>query len=76
MDEKEKLQEEHLKPITITDLSEKLQSAVKRAGWEDLVAVQQETIPYFQARRDVMVQAQTGSGKTGAYSLPIMERNN
>ncbi len=76
MDEKNNQQEKQLKPITINDLSEGLQAAVKRAGWANLVEVQQETIPYFQARRDVMVQAHTGSGKTGAYLLPIMERIN
>ncbi|MCD4752010.1 MAG: DEAD/DEAH box helicase [Anaerolineaceae bacterium] len=76
MDEKNSQQEKQLKPITINDLSESLQAAVKRAGWANLVEVQQETIPYFQAKRDVMVQAHTGSGKTGAYLLPIMERIN
>lgn len=76
MDEENNQQERQLKPITINDLSESLQAAVKRAGWANLVEVQQETIPYFQAKRDVMVQAHTGSGKTGAYLLPIMERIN
>jgi ATP-dependent RNA helicase DeaD len=36
--------------------------------------VQARTIPYLQAGHDVMVQARTGSGKTGAFLLPMLER--
>ena len=36
--------------------------------------MQSRAIPYMQARRDLMVQARTGSGKTGAFMLPILER--
>jgi ATP-dependent RNA helicase DeaD len=36
--------------------------------------VQAKAIPYFLAGRDLMIQSQTGSGKTGAYLLPVLER--
>lgn len=36
--------------------------------------VQAKTIPYILARRDMMIQSRTGSGKTGAYLLPILQR--
>src|SRR5512139_3494233 len=58
------------------DLPTIMQLALNRAGWHELTAVQSRTIPYIRARRDVMVQAQTGSGKTGAFVLPILERVN
>jgi ATP-dependent RNA helicase DeaD len=35
--------------------------------------VQQKAIPYLLARRDVIVQSKTGSGKTGAFLLPLFE---
>ncbi|MEM5776270.1 MAG: DEAD/DEAH box helicase, partial [Anaerolineaceae bacterium] len=60
--------------VTRADLPPIMQQAVDRAGWSTLTPVQARTIPYLRARRDVMVQAQTGSGKTGAFVLPILER--
>ena len=63
-----------LPEITLEDLSEPLRQAAGRAGWPRLMPVQAKAIPYFQARRDLMIQSQTGSGKTGAYLLPILER--
>ncbi len=36
--------------------------------------VQARTIPYLLAGRNIMVQARTGSGKTGAFLLPMLER--
>jgi ATP-dependent RNA helicase DeaD len=63
-----------LPEIALEDLSEPLRQAAARAGWNQLMPVQAKAIPYFQARRDLMIQSQTGSGKTGAYLLPILER--
>lgn len=36
--------------------------------------VQAQAIPYLLAKRDMMIQARTGSGKTGAFLLPMLER--
>jgi ATP-dependent RNA helicase DeaD len=58
------------------DLPENWQQAMARAGWAELAPVQAHTIPYVMAGRDLMVQARTGSGKTGAFVLPILERIN
>jgi ATP-dependent RNA helicase DeaD len=66
--------ENRLPEITLADLTERLQAAAARAGWTGLLPVQAKAIPYFQARRDLMIQSQTGSGKTGAYLLPILDR--
>ena len=65
-----------LAPISLNQLPEKLQAAVKRAGWIELSPVQSRAIPYIQAKRDLIVQARTGSGKTGAFILPLLERVN
>ncbi len=66
--------EDRLPEISLEDLPERLQAAAARAGWTGLLPVQAKAIPYFQARRDLMIQSQTGSGKTGAYLLPILDR--
>jgi ATP-dependent RNA helicase DeaD len=68
--------ENKLPEIYIENLSDLLQAAVARAGWKSLLPVQAKAFPYFQARRDLMIQSQTGSGKTGAFLLPILERIN
>jgi ATP-dependent RNA helicase DeaD len=51
-----------------------LREAAGRAGWTTLMPVQARAIPYLLAGRDVMIQARTGSGKTGAFLLPMLER--
>jgi ATP-dependent RNA helicase DeaD len=63
-----------LKPITLEDLPASLQAAARRVGWTKLMPVQERAIPYLRAGRDLMVQSRTGSGKTGAFALPILER--
>lgn len=63
---------DELPPVDITDLPEAMKKAIERVGWKELTPVQSQAIPYFQAGRDVMAQARTGSGKTGAFVLPIL----
>lgn len=53
---------------------ETIRKASKTAGWKELMPVQAKTIPYVLAGRDLMVQSRTGSGKTGAFVLPTVER--
>jgi len=61
--------------ISMKDLTARMREACVRAGWDSLTPVQAKAIPYLLADRDVMVQSRTGSGKTGAYLLPIIEKN-
>jgi ATP-dependent RNA helicase DeaD len=63
-----------LPDITVEQLPERLREAVVRAGWTALMPVQARTIPCMLARRNMMIQARTGSGKTGAFLLPLLER--
>jgi len=66
--------ENALTEVTIETLPEKARAACARAGWTTLQPVQARAIPYLMAGRNMMVQSQTGSGKTGAFILPILER--
>jgi len=63
-----------LPEIGIEDLPDGLQRAARRVGWPSLMPVQAKAIPYLRAGRDLMVQSRTGTGKTGAFLLPILER--
>ena len=53
-------------------LSEPLQKALSDVGYETPSAIQAATIPALIEGRDVLGQAQTGTGKTAAFALPIL----
>ena len=55
-------------------LTPDLDRAVKQLGWTIFTPVQELAIPPLRAGRDLFAQAQTGTGKTGAFALPILER--
>ncbi len=57
-------------------LSPDLVSVVGELGYETLTQVQAESIPPLLEARDVIGQSRTGSGKTAAFVLPILERVN
>jgi ATP-dependent RNA helicase DeaD len=63
-----------LPDLTFEQLPAHLREAAARAGWGELMPVQARAIPYLLARRNMMIQARTGSGKTGAFVLPMLER--
>jgi ATP-dependent RNA helicase DDX1 len=54
-------------------LAEEILQCITRAGWLLPTDVQDEAIPLILGGGDVMVAAETGSGKTGAFALPILQ---
>ncbi len=56
------------------DLPEPLLRAVTEAGYETPSPIQAKCIPPLLAGRDVLGQAQTGTGKTAAFGLPLLAR--
>ena len=53
-------------------LSDKVLQAVTAAGYTDPTPIQAQAIPHVLARRDVLGIAQTGTGKTAAFTLPML----
>ncbi|KAA2235353.1 DEAD/DEAH box helicase [Salinarimonas soli] len=53
-------------------LSDKVLAAVKTAGYTTPTPIQAQAIPHVLARRDVLGIAQTGTGKTAAFTLPML----
>jgi superfamily II DNA/RNA helicase len=53
-------------------LSEKVLAAVAAAGYKAPTPIQDQAIPHVLARRDVLGIAQTGTGKTAAFTLPML----
>ncbi|MBM0125890.1 DEAD/DEAH box helicase [Pimelobacter simplex] len=63
-------------PATFADLGlgDRILKALKDIGYESPSAIQAETIPHLLEGRDVMGLAQTGTGKTAAFALPILDQ--
>ena len=55
-------------------LSGHILSAVEEMGFEEASPIQSETIPVILEGRDVIGQAQTGTGKTAAFAIPVIEQ--
>ncbi len=58
---------------TMQQMPASIRSAADRAGWDSLTPVQEGAIPYLLSHKDLIVQSRTGSGKTGAFLLPLFE---
>jgi ATP-dependent RNA helicase DeaD len=63
-------------PSTFADigLRPELMRAITEVGYEEPTPVQARAIPAMISGRDLVAQAQTGTGKTAAFALPILER--
>ncbi len=68
--------EESPAQITFRDLNlpDALLKALEDVGYESPSPIQAETIPTLLTGRDVLGQAQTGTGKTAAFALPVLSR--
>lgn len=55
-------------------LPEDLLNAVKASGYKTMTPIQQRAIPAIRLGQDILASAQTGTGKTAAFSLPIIEK--
>lgn len=54
-------------------LSPTTMKAIKQMGFEEATPIQAETIPLSLQRKDIIGQAQTGTGKTAAFGVPLIE---
>jgi ATP-dependent RNA helicase DeaD len=63
-------------PTTFADLGLRVEilDALNALGYEEPTPIQRETIPTIISGKDLLGQAATGTGKTAAFALPILER--
>src|SRR3981081_370414 len=54
-------------------LIDELSAALSALGYEEATPVQREAIPLLIAHRDLLAQAATGTGKTAAFALPMLQ---
>ena len=68
------MSEENTSQVTFSDLNlpEPILKAVTEIGYEQPSPIQAESIPALLDGRDLLGQAQTGTGKTGAFALPLL----
>ena len=55
-------------------LSEPITNAISALGYESPTAIQQQAIPVVLKNRDLIAAAQTGTGKTASFVLPLLEK--
>lgn len=69
-------QEENKATLTYREsgIDERIIRAVEELGFEHMTPIQEQAIPVFLSGRDVIGQAQTGTGKTAAFGIPILEK--
>ncbi len=63
-------------PVNYSDMTftEPVARAIQEMGFETATAIQAKAIPVLLEGRDMLAQAQTGTGKTAAFGLPLIER--
>jgi ATP-dependent RNA helicase DeaD len=59
--------------FTELDLKPGILKALKKKGYEDLTPIQEQTFPHVLTGRDLIALAQTGSGKTAACAIPVVQ---
>lgn len=55
------------------NLSKEIEMAIEDMGFEETTTIQAQSIPYMLQGRDVIGQAPTGTGKTAAFGIPVLE---
>ena len=58
------------------ELQEPILRAVQEMGFEEMTPIQAEAIPVVMKGKDIIGQAQTGTGKTAAFGIPLLQMVN
>ncbi|PSN37192.1 putative ATP-dependent RNA helicase DDX56 [Blattella germanica] len=68
--------EEDVKPCNFheMELDDRILKAIAKLGWLAPTPIQERAIPILLGGKDVLIRARTGSGKTGAFSIPVIQR--
>ena len=67
------IKEQTLQGFESLNLIEPILKALKTEGYETPTPIQQQAIPYILEKRDLLGCAQTGTGKTAAFAIPIIQ---
>ncbi|XP_058795423.1 probable ATP-dependent RNA helicase DDX56 [Phymastichus coffea] len=67
-------QDEKIKQFHELGLDDRILKALAKLGWPEPTLIQEKTIPLILDGKDVLVRARTGSGKTGAFAIPLIQK--
>ncbi|ENN81220.1 hypothetical protein YQE_02375, partial [Dendroctonus ponderosae] len=56
------------------ELDDRILKAIEKLGWASPTLIQEKAIPLLLEGKDVLVRARTGSGKTAAFSIPVIQK--
>ncbi|XP_076758657.1 putative ATP-dependent RNA helicase DDX56 [Xylocopa sonorina] len=69
-------EENDTKPLNFheLDLDDRILKAVAKLGWLEPTLVQEKAIPLMMEGKDILIRARTGSGKTAAFAIPLIQK--
>ena len=73
-EEEEEDEEEQVVSFGEMGIDDRILMAVLQLGWTEPTPIQETAIPLILAGRDILAKARTGSGKTGAYAIPLLHK--
>ncbi|MBP3477785.1 MAG: DEAD/DEAH box helicase [Lachnospiraceae bacterium] len=74
-EENEKRQEEETRMrYEDAKIDSRILRAIRELGFEHMTPIQEQAIPLFMTGKDIIGQAQTGTGKTAAFGIPILQK--
>ena len=74
--QKEEMQSQQRMRYEDAHIDDRILRAVKEMGFEVMTPIQEQAIPVLLEGKDVIGQAQTGTGKTAAFAIPMIQRIN
>jgi ATP-dependent RNA helicase DDX56/DBP9 len=68
--------DEDTKPVNFHEmgLDDRILKAIAKLGWCQPTLIQQKAIPFILEGKDVLAKGRTGSGKTGAFAIPVIQK--
>lgn len=72
--EQEGDEEEEVLSFNEMGIDDRILLAVLKQGWLEPTPIQETAIPLILEGRDILAKARTGSGKTGAYTIPLLHK--
>ncbi|KAG8041054.1 hypothetical protein G9C98_002042 [Cotesia typhae] len=70
----EESNEDKIKSFHEFGLDDRILKAIAKLGWLEPTAIQESTIPLMLEGKDVLIRARTGSGKTAAFIIPLVQK--
>ncbi|KAG8235867.1 hypothetical protein J437_LFUL016474 [Ladona fulva] len=56
------------------ELDDRILKAIAKQGWQEPTLIQEKAIPLLLEGKDVLIRARTGSGKTAAFAIPVIQK--